>query len=148
MCGNNSAPTSGWAGGNSQCVDCDGQNCSLVTASIGDGVCHEIFDCAAFDCDGGDCTNGRCPTQPAHPNNFTTFSALSTAPRVSTISDGGTNDKKFQLPCTFSTATYDEDGLLAALRFKVRETLHMSLWRFACRLEHVIAILLGPDRTN
>eukprot|EP00750_Incisomonas_marina_P004558 INCI13482.11.p1 GENE.INCI13482.11~~INCI13482.11.p1 ORF type:complete len:1246 (-),score=206.27 INCI13482.11:1803-5540(-) len=123
VCGNNSAPTSGWAGGNSQCVDCDGQNCSLVTASIGDGVCHEIFDCAAFDCDGGDCTNGRCPTQPAHPNNFTTFSALSTAPRVSTISDGGTNDKKFQLPCTFSTATYDEDGLLAALRFKVASFL-------------------------
>lgn len=95
----------------------------MTTTLIGDGMCHENFDCAAFACDGGDCTNDLCPT------NITTHGAFSTAPHMSTAApnaNGGTSDNRFQLPCTFSTATYDEDELLSALRFKVRAT-HSTL---------------------
>jgi hypothetical protein len=45
------------------CTDCDGENCTGLESSVGDGYCDDgtwglNFDCAEFDFDGGDCESG------------------------------------------------------------------------------------------
>ena len=54
--------------GGSDCVDCEGNDCSGYEQWIGDGICDDgaygiFYNCLEFECDSGDCgfdSNGEC----------------------------------------------------------------------------------------